>query len=390
MTLLAAAPAALLMMPANAALVDIVAELVDPVAEGWDVAGYDASALDTYRIYAVFDTDVSLAGVGDAGEEGTSFTVVSSDGSFFNAALGSDFAPNPLFTGTAPDTLWDTFVTIGEVVAGGPGGVPITSAAPDFNDGVGGAQANGLVGDFTLDDTGWYIAAFPPIADSDENGQILIAQFTVNQGVQIAGTDWRLSYAVGGEGGEPFDEFGSFVTPLPPSTLFVDAGAGGANTGEDWTNAFTELRAALAVAAITANNIEEIRVAAGSYTPLPGDRSSSFMLADGVRLQGGFPQGGGEAAERDPIANPTMLSGDLNGDDFLGTGFNTENSYHVLRADASVGPATEAAACSSTAAARRSATAASFRITRARARPSVPRVAALPSCDASSPRTLRN
>jgi hypothetical protein len=202
---------------ASAAFLGITPELVDPVAEGWDLLGYDAGALDTYRVYAQFDqAGVAVTAIGDAANDGMLFGVTSSDGAFVNSAFGSDFAPNPLFTGVAPDTLWDTFVTIGEAIATGAGGVPATGAAPGFNDGPGGAQALGLVGDFTLDDTGWFSAAVPEIANSDENGQVLIGQFTVAEGVDVSGTDWRVS---GVENDVLFDEFASWTTIPAPGAL---------------------------------------------------------------------------------------------------------------------------------------------------------------------------
>ncbi len=61
------------------------------------------------------------------------------------------------------------------------------------------------------------------------------------------------------------------------------------------------------------------------------DRETSFQLTSGVEVYGGFPAGGGQWIERDPEAYPTVLSGDVNGND--GTGDYSDNCYHVLIGD---------------------------------------------------------
>ena len=76
---------------------------------------------------------------------------------------------------------------------------------------------------------------------------------------------------------------------------------------------------------------DEIWAAAGTYKPTTNltDRSATFQLIDGVAVYGGFA--GTEIAriQRDPAANPTILSGDLKGDD-VGFSNNSENVYHVV------------------------------------------------------------
>ncbi|MBV6396483.1 MAG: hypothetical protein HFACDABA_02081 [Anaerolineales bacterium] len=104
---------------------------------------------------------------------------------------------------------------------------------------------------------------------------------------------------------------------------YVDASASGTNSGYSWTNAYTDLQSALA------DSCTEIWVAAGSYIPHASDRSVPFALQNGVAIYGGFVGTETLLSERDPLANVTTLSGDLNGDD---SGFtnNGENSYHVV------------------------------------------------------------
>ena len=120
-------------------------------------------------------------------------------------------------------------------------------------------------------------------------------------------------------------------TPVPP-VVFVDAAATGENNGLSWSDAFTRLRPAIeAVRARSAT--AEYWIAAGTYTPAEpdGDRAASFKLAAGDRLLGGFAGWETQADQRDPTANVTILSGDLNGDD--GPDFRpttSENSYRVV------------------------------------------------------------
>ncbi|MGI9244544.1 MAG: choice-of-anchor Q domain-containing protein, partial [Verrucomicrobiales bacterium] len=75
----------------------------------------------------------------------------------------------------------------------------------------------------------------------------------------------------------------------------------------------------------------QIWVAAGTYFPDRGtgqvrrDRTSTFRLKNGVALFGGFPSGGSPFEQRDPAAEPTILSGNIGS-----SSSKTDNSYHVL------------------------------------------------------------
>ena len=106
--------------------------------------------------------------------------------------------------------------------------------------------------------------------------------------------------------------------------------AAGAGNCSSWADACT-LQTALA----TAISGDEIWVAAGIYKPTTGtDRAATFQLKNGVALYGGFT--GTETArdQRDFVANVTILSGDLNGDDnnnvMADEPTRAENSYHVV------------------------------------------------------------
>lgn len=115
---------------------------------------------------------------------------------------------------------------------------------------------------------------------------------------------------------------------------YVNAAATGANTGTSWADAYTSLTDALAEAAMPSVHISEIWVAAGTYKPAGpgGDRNKTFSLPNRVKLYGGFAGNEANLDQRDPAANVSILTGDLNGDD-QPTDHATQrgdNSYHVV------------------------------------------------------------
>jgi uncharacterized repeat protein (TIGR01451 family) len=101
-------------------------------------------------------------------------------------------------------------------------------------------------------------------------------------------------------------------------TLFVNAGATGNGTGTSWTDAFTSLATALS----TAQPGDEIWVAGGTYTP-GTDRTSSFTIANGTTILGGFVGNEPLASLRNPSTNVTTLSGEI------GAPGSADNCYHV-------------------------------------------------------------
>jgi hypothetical protein len=111
---------------------------------------------------------------------------------------------------------------------------------------------------------------------------------------------------------------------------YVNHAATGAGTGTSWADAFTDLHAALAAA----QPGDELWVAGGTYRPAPpgGDRSVSFVLKGGVPLYGGFAGHETARSQRNAAANPTVLSGDLNGDDGPNFANTSENSFRVVTA----------------------------------------------------------
>ncbi|MGB8984147.1 MAG: right-handed parallel beta-helix repeat-containing protein, partial [Anaerolineales bacterium] len=112
---------------------------------------------------------------------------------------------------------------------------------------------------------------------------------------------------------------------------YVRAGAGGANNGTSWADAYTNLQSALGVSPCT-----EIWVAAGTYKPASGaDRTATFQLKSGVAVYGGFDGTETSREERDWETNLTILSGDIDSNDIANPAEDTgevvgNNSYHVV------------------------------------------------------------
>jgi predicted outer membrane repeat protein len=124
--------------------------------------------------------------------------------------------------------------------------------------------------------------------------------------------------------------------------IYVDNAATGSNDGSSWANAFKFLQDAIALA----SKGDEIWVARGVYKPnqgkqpAKGERAATFMLKSGVGIYGGFPAGGGKWEDSAPLANETILSGDIKGDDvkvdnpamLLTDPTRSDNALHVVTA----------------------------------------------------------
>ena len=136
----------------------------------------------------------------------------------------------------------------------------------------------------------------------------------------------------GGSGIVYFDD----IRLYRPGPVFVDADAAGANDGTNWADAYNYLQDALAYANSNPD-VNEIWVAQGTYKPDESTanptgtdlRTDTFALINGVAIYGGLA--GNEdpctfdMADRDLVANETILSGDIGVADV-----NTDNSYHVV------------------------------------------------------------
>jgi hypothetical protein len=109
------------------------------------------------------------------------------------------------------------------------------------------------------------------------------------------------------------------LTAVPVHAQVIRAvNAAGPGGPGPWAAATTDLRAALLASAPG----DQVWVAAGTYRPAPpgGTRTLSFTVPSGVRVYGGFSGTEASFSERsgDPSLFPTILSGDLNGDDTVG------------------------------------------------------------------------
>ncbi|MBL8858900.1 MAG: right-handed parallel beta-helix repeat-containing protein [Planctomycetes bacterium] len=112
------------------------------------------------------------------------------------------------------------------------------------------------------------------------------------------------------------------------STVFVAPGARGNGDGFSWENSLGSLQAALQ----RAQPGQEIWVESGTYRPAPpaGSRTATFVLPEGVVVRGGFRGDETSLAQRAPHNPPSILDGDLNGDDAPNFQNRADNSFHVI------------------------------------------------------------
>ncbi|MGY6554356.1 MAG: beta strand repeat-containing protein [Wenzhouxiangella sp.] len=112
------------------------------------------------------------------------------------------------------------------------------------------------------------------------------------------------------------------VCPTPGGIVRVSRSRTQPGNGLSWASAFGDLQDALRV-----DGPCEIWVASGSYTPSPDalDREASFRLKTGVAIYGGFAGTETSRNQRDWVANPTVLSGDINN-----SGTRAGNSFTVV------------------------------------------------------------
>lgn len=105
----------------------------------------------------------------------------------------------------------------------------------------------------------------------------------------------------------------------------ADAPIGG--DGSSWASAFRDIQDAIASPSVT-----EVWVAEGTYRPdrSTGIRSMAFDLRAGTVLRGGFAGWEASPSERVFDAHPTILSGDLLGNDLPGFVNVGDNSFHVI------------------------------------------------------------
>jgi hypothetical protein len=104
--------------------------------------------------------------------------------------------------------------------------------------------------------------------------------------------------------------------------IYVDHTATGQNTGTHWTDAYTNLQAALS----TSQAGDTIWVAQGTYLPTAGtNRNTSFVLKSKVALYGGFAGYETDLSQRNWMQHATTLSGDIGV-----PGDTSDNAYTIL------------------------------------------------------------
>lgn len=136
--------------------------------------------------------------------------------------------------------------------------------------------------------------------------------------------------------------------PNTNNVLWVNKNVSSGNgTGSNWANAIPDLAHALKWARqqnnFTTANPLKIYVAKGTYKPMynaadgsfttDGNRNNAFVMVNNVQLYGGFAGTESTPSERDlQVANKSILSGDINGDDETNTTIiaNTDNVNHVI------------------------------------------------------------
>jgi predicted outer membrane repeat protein len=154
---------------------------------------------------------------------------------------------------------------------------------------------------------------------------------------------------VDGDGdGTAIVDMGAYEYNCPTgSILYVDHTASG--TGSSWADAKPDLALGLELI-VYCPHVSQVWVATGVYTP-GIHREDSFELVPGVAVYGGFDPAGGadQFSERDWTSYPTILSGDIGGNDTHTDGVVMSathivgcNSYHVVTADGTNMPITAA------------------------------------------------
>lgn len=138
-----------------------------------------------------------------------------------------------------------------------------------------------------------------------------------------------------GTGTSPIVDIGSFEdqsNACPSSAqIYVDGGmSGGTHNGDSWANAVDDLQQGLTwdqgCPGATATWVKE-----GVYVPGSSD-SDSFVVPSGVQVYGGFAGTESNLSQRNWVTHPTILSGDIGGDDDSGNADGnsiTENASEI-------------------------------------------------------------
>ena len=153
---------------------------------------------------------------------------------------------------------------------------------------------------------------------------------------EILGPGWFLQddqahYGISGEvveGGQllAFYNPNSYTCDILDSRLYVNKSNSNPGNGSSWSCAINELSDAVQMA----NNdpaIKSIWVAGGTYKPTNGtNRYASLAITRGdLQIIGGFTGNESLATDANPVANPTVISGDI-----ATIGDQSDNSYRLI------------------------------------------------------------
>ncbi|NHN26655.1 T9SS type A sorting domain-containing protein [Flavobacterium jejuense] len=124
----------------------------------------------------------------------------------------------------------------------------------------------------------------------------------------------------------------SICSLVQGQTIYVNHAATGANNGTSWTDAYVDLQVALN--SIASSN-RTVWIAGGTYRPANTGVNATFLIDDAnTAVYGGFNGTETQLSERDWIANPTILSGDLLANDNTTIAFSNttrnDNSQHLM------------------------------------------------------------
>ena len=126
------------------------------------------------------------------------------------------------------------------------------------------------------------------------------------------------------------------------SLCYVNVNSPGpTHNGTSWANAYTSLQSAL-------SGCSQVWVAAGVYKP-GTNRTDTFTIPPAVAVYGGFAGTESSLSQRNPTANITILSGDIDSNDTNSDGNHIDettadivgnNSYHVVTINGTSTPVT--------------------------------------------------
>ncbi|MDR2563720.1 MAG: hypothetical protein LBC98_07235 [Prevotellaceae bacterium] len=155
-------------------------------------------------------------------------------------------------------------------------------------------------------------------------------------------------------------EHQAWTVPPTPRIFYVKEGGSGNKTGDTWQDAYPNLadpvlwayqqREGTLPVVYPGDTIAQIWVAEGTYYPMymagtgSSDRDKAFVLSEGLKIYGGFPQGASDTqhtsldsrftgvCKGSPCLSETILSGDLGKND-ASTNIKTDNVYHLFIAN---------------------------------------------------------